>query len=189
MLQLKTPPTLLAVSLENARAQCRCDSTDDDSDIERFIREATEDAEQLIGRSIMPQTWRLVLDGFGCEAILLPRIPVASVASVKYIDTAGTEVPLDSSKYSLLNFDDFAPAVLEPAYGTSWPATRSQAGAVRIEYNAGYASPAEVPHGISGWILLQVAAKFENRQSTTEVQTYALGFADRLLDRWKVWGG
>lgn len=187
MLQLKTPPTALAVEVADAKAQCKVEVADDDMLIELYIRAATEVAEQRTGRSIMPQTWLATLDAFPSGAIQLPRIPVASVVSVKYIDTAGAEVTLGTGNYLLTAADDYSPAVLEPAYGTSWPATRSQTGAVRVEYTAGYAAAANVPHAIRSWILLQVAAMYENRELESSVQTYALGFADRLLDRAKVW--
>ncbi len=187
MLQLKTPPTALVVTVADAKAQCKVEVADDDTLIDLYIRAATEVAEQRTGRSIMPQTWLLTLDAFPSGAIQLPRIPVASVVSVKYTDTAGAEVTLNASNYLLTNADDFAAATLEPAYGTSWPATRSQSGAVRIEYTAGYATLASVPYAIRSWVLLQVGAMYENRELEGSVQTYALGFADRLLDRFKIW--
>lgn len=187
MLKLKTPPTLLAVSLVDAKAQCRVEVADDDALIELYIRAATEVAEQRTGRSIMPQTWLLTLDAFPGGNIPLQRIPVASVASVIYTDTTGAEVTLGSSSYTLLNADDNDTAQLRPARGTSWPSACSEEGAVRVEYVAGYPTAANVPHAIRSWILLQVAAMYENREAEGSVQTFALGFADRLLDRAKVW--
>lgn len=187
MLTLKTPATDLAVSLAEAKAHCKIEVADDDALIDLYIRAATEVAEQRTGRSLMPQTWLKTLDAFPCGAILLPRIPVASVVSVKYTDTTGVEVTLGTGNYLLTATDDYGPAQLEAAYGTAWPATRSQTGAVRVEYSAGYPAAANVPHAIRSWILLQVAAMYENREVEGGVQTFVLGFADRLLDRAKVW--
>jgi hypothetical protein len=68
-----------------------------------------------------------------------------------------------------------------------WPGTRSQAAAVALRYVAGYASAAAVPESIKSWIKLQVGAMYENRQAEGARQSYALGFADRLLDRYRVW--
>ena len=69
----------------------------------------------------------------------------------------------------------------------AWPAAREQINAVALRYVAGYATAAAVPESIKSWVKLQVGAMYENRQAEGSVQTYALGFADRLLDRYKVW--
>lgn len=187
MLTLKTPPTALAVSVAEAKAHCKIEVPDEDTLIELYIRAATEMAEQRVGRSLMPQGWLLTLDAFPAGAVLLRNIPVASIVSVTYTDPDGTEITLGTQLYQLNAADDFAPAELSPAFGERWPATRIQPGAVRIEYTAGYSTPAAVPHSVRSWILLQVAAMYENREAEGSVQTFALGFADRLLDRSKVW--
>ncbi len=187
MLTLKTPPTLLAVSLADAKVHCKVEVDDDNALIELYIAAATEVAEQRVGRSLMPQTWLKTLDAFPAAAILLPNIPVASVVSVKYTNPMGAEVTLDAAAYELYADDDFAAAELLPAHGTRWPETRSQKGAVRVEYTAGYSTPTAVPNAIRSWILLQVGAMYQNRELEGGVQTFALGFADSLLDRTKVW--
>lgn len=187
MLTRKTPPTALAVSVAEAKTHCKVEVPDDDLLIEMYIRAATEVAEQRVGRSLMPQTWLKTLDSFPAAAILLPNIPVASVVSVKYTDPTGAEVTLNAAAYELHADDDFAAAELLPAHGTRWPETRSQKGAVRVEYASGYSTPAAVPNAIRSWILLQVGAMCENRELEGGVQTFALGFADSLLDRTKVW--
>lgn len=56
---------------------------------------ATEAAEQMTGRAIMPQTWELTLDAFP-DALELTRVPVASVTSLKYFDATGTEQTLSN---------------------------------------------------------------------------------------------
>jgi hypothetical protein len=72
-------------------------------------------------------------------------------------------------------------------YGDTWPDTRAQINAVAVRYVAGYANAAAVPDSIKAWIKLQVSAMYENREAEGSVQTFKLGFADRLLDRYKVW--
>lgn len=188
MLKLKIPPTLLAVSLEDAKAHCRVEVADDDALIDLYIRAATEMAEQRVGRSIMPQTWLLTLDVFPAGAVLLRNIPVASIVSVTYIDTAGTETVLGTQRYRLSAADDYAPAQLLPARGDQWPVTYAEEGAVRIEYAAGYSTPAAVPHSVRSWILLRVAAMYENRESENVGNLVTeFKYVDSLLDRVKVW--
>lgn len=186
-LKLITPATELAVSLATAKAHLRETETAEDDNIELMIRSSVKEAEGRTGRSFMRQTWLLTLEAFpGC--IHLSRIPVASVVSIKYVDSAGVLQTLDPAAYSLYAMDDHNPAKVVPAYGLSWPSTRCQLDAVQVEYLAGVEDPADVPPEAAAWILLQVGAKFTNREAEGAVQTYALGFADRLLDGIKVYG-
>lgn len=184
-LKLITPAIALAVSLAEAKLHLRVDASDEDTLITAMITAATEAAEQATGRAIMPQTWELTLDAFP-DAFQLTRVPVASVISLKYWDVAGTQQTLGSMLYTLDNADDFNFHYVVPAYGASWPDTRDQINAVALRYVAGYADAAGVPDSIKAWIKLQVGAMYENRMAEGPVQTYALGFADRLLDRYKV---
>lgn len=185
-LKLITPAADLAVSLADAKAHLRVNTADDDALITACITAATEMAEQATGRAIMPQTWELTLDAFP-EAFEITRVPAASVTSLKYWDAAGDQQPMDTGLYTLDNTDDFGPAYVVPVFGGTWPDTREQINAVALRYVAGYATAAAVPDSIKAWIKLQVGALYENRETEGAVQTYALGFADRLLDRYKVW--
>lgn len=184
-LKLITAATELAVSLAEAKAHLRVDVADDDTLVTAFIIAATELAEQATGRAIMPQTWELTLDAFP-EAFELTRVPAASITSLKYWDAAGDQQTLGTALYALDNTDDFGSAYVVPVFGGTWPDTREQINAVALRYVAGYAAAANVPDSIKAWIKLQVGAMYENRQAEGAVQTYALGFADRLLDRYKV---
>lgn len=185
-LKLITPAATLAVSLVEAKLHLRVDASDEDALITTFISAATEMAEQATGRAIMPQTWELTLDAFPV-AFELTRIPVASVTSLKYWDTDGVQQTLGTMLYELSTASDFSAATVAPVYGATWPASREQINAVAVRYVAGWANAAAVPDSIKSWIKLQVGAMFENREAEGAVQTHALGFADRLLDRYKVW--
>jgi len=187
-LKLITAATALAVTLVEAKAHCRVDSSDDDTLITAMITAATEAAEQATGRAIMAQTWELTLDAFPA-ALELTHVPVDSITSVAYVDLNGADQTLSALLYSLDNADDFGPAYVVPAYDTEWPDTRDQINAVKVRYVAGYANAAAVPESIKSWIKLQVGAMYENRESETVGVGKAvhLGFADRLLDRYKVW--
>ena len=187
-LKLITAASALAVTLVEAKAHLRVDTSDDDTLITAMITAATEAAEQATGRAIMPQTWELTLDAFPA-ALELTRVPVDSITSVAYVDLDGTDQTLSALLYSLDNADDFGPAYVVPAYDTEWPDTRDQINAVKVRYVAGYANAAAVPESIKSWIKLQVGAMYESREIETigMGKPIALGFADRLLDRYKVW--
>jgi uncharacterized phiE125 gp8 family phage protein len=185
-LKLITAPTALPVSLVEAKAHLRVDVPDDDALISAMVGAAAQMAEQLTGRALMPQAWLLSLDLFP-RAFELTRVPAASITSLVYADPTGTDQTLAPVNYTLNNSDDFGVAVVVPAYGKAWPAARCQPNAVRLSYVAGYADAASVPESIKSWIKLQVGAMYENRTTESTRQTYSLGFADRLLDRYKVW--
>ena len=185
-LKLITAATGLAVSLAEAKAHLRIDLAEEDTQINAMILAATEAAEQIMGRSVMTQTWETTLDAFP-DAVELTRIPVQSITSVTYADSAGAQTVLSGAAYALDNADDFGFSYLVPAYGGTWPDTRDEINALRVRFVSGYANAAEVPESIKSWIKLQVGAMFEHREAEGTAQTYPLGFADRLLDRFKVY--
>ena len=185
-LKLITGPTAEPVTLTEAKSRLRIEASGDDADITSMIVTARRAAEHLLGSSLMPQTWEASFDGFECE-MKLQRSPVASVTSVKYLDTAGTLQTLDSSQYELNDYKT-PPEIIKP-YVVTWPATQSHENAVRIRYVAGYADAASVPQEIKDWILLRVGMLYENRESVAAgVQVSEVPYVDSLLDGGKVWG-
>lgn len=183
------PPTALAVSVADAKAHARIEVADDDVLIESLIQVATDLAETLTGRAIMPQTWETTLDSFP-EAFELARIPVASVVAVFYVDEAGITQTVAPGAYTLDASEDVGPVYLVPAYGSEWPTTRDQINAVMVRYVCGYADAASVPEPVKQWIKIQVATMYDNRHaygSARDAASVRLPFVDGLLDRFKVW--
>jgi uncharacterized phiE125 gp8 family phage protein len=194
-LKLIAAPTTEPIDIDTAKAHLRVDTTDDDALITALIVAAREGAEQITGRALILQTWELALDGFwdreavhGRHAyrITLPKPPLVSIASVKYLDESGVLQTMAESDYLL---DDHSePARLMPAYGTCWPVTRCQANSVLIRYEAGYADADSVPQQIKSWMLLQIGAMYENRENVAALTNLVqMPFADRLLDASRIW--
>lgn len=183
-----TAPSTNPVTLAEAKAHIRLDSSDSDTEITAFIGAATEFAEQVTGRALMAQTWELSLDDFPTY-FELTRLPVASITSIKYTSTAGVVTTLDGSAYTLDAADDFGAARVYPAYSTTWPTSRGDRGNVKVRFVAGYASAAAVPEAIKSWIKLQVGAQDFNRGaevlgSSGKVE---FKFVDSLVDRFRVY--
>lgn len=185
-LKLITAATDIPVTLIEAKAHLRVDVADDDTLITAMIYAAAEMAEQITGRALMTQTFELTLDAFP-QALQLTRVPVQSITSVKYSDSTGTVITLDSLLYALDNADDCGFAYVVPAYGLIWPDTRDEINAVKVRYVAGYVNAAAVPPSVKSWIKLMVGAMYENREAFADKQPFAMPFADHLLDRAKVW--
>lgn len=173
----------LPITLEQARAQCRVDSTDEDALIETFVGVAVQAAADRMQRSLVPTRWRGTLDSFPA-AIELPHPPIMSVESVKYIDANGTQQTLDPQDYLVDSVSE--PGYLVPTVARTWPATQGRINAVEVEYTAGYAAGA-VPLPIQQWILLAVGDLYGNRSRSAEKPSVPQNFADELLSHYIIW--
>lgn len=182
---LVTPPVAEPVSLSEAKLHLRIDDNADDVLIGALITAARQHAEHDTRRALVSQTWKQVLDQFPSEedtAISLGLAPVASVVSVLYIDADGQEQTLAPSAYKLDKITE--PCRLVPAYGTSWPSTRSEINAVSITYTCGYGAPEVVPESIKRWMLLRIGALYEYREEVLagrNIMLAPLPFVDALL--------
>jgi uncharacterized phiE125 gp8 family phage protein len=187
--RLITPPESEPVTLDEAKLHCRVDHNAEDTLILALVTSAREQCEHILGRSIMPQTWELVLDKFPSEGdIELLNPTIISITSVKYIDAlTANEVTLAANQYALDK--DNEPGLLMPASGITWPATLDVTNAVRIRYTAGYADAASVPASIKSWILLAIGVWHKNREAMAENTLMQLphDFFSGLLDRYRIW--
>lgn len=185
-LTIKTAPAVEPITLTEAKAHLRRDDTADDTLITSLIeavREHADGAAGWLGRAIITQTWTLKLDAFS-DQITIPLPPLQSVTSVKYIDTDGTEQTLASSVYQVVSGE---PARLVLAYGQSWPSTRTEPDAVRIEFVAGYGVAVAVPETIKAALLLHLGTLYRDRESTGNAQSELPMAYNALLMPLKVW--
>lgn len=193
-----TEPAVEPVSLVEAKLHLREDGSDQDDIINILIKGARQYAEAYTGRSFVTRTWELTLGAFPASGeIEVPRPPLISVESIKYVDTTGTLQTVSASVYQVDSYR--APALIRPAYGQVWPATRSgDYNAVRVRYSAGYpevGSPAGddptdgVPELVRQWILVRVAQMYEHREAIVvggAISSIPRDYVDGLLDQLKV---
>ena len=170
------------VTLDEAKLHLRVDGADENALISAMISAARESCEDRIEGTIPVTGWRLTLDAFP-DAINLPRAPIASVESVKYLDAGGVQQTLSALDYLVDTVS--TPGYIVPAYGKAWPETREQINAVEVEYTAGSAT---TPAALKAWMLLAIGDMYANREASAERPAVAHGFADRLLDPFRVWG-
>src|SRR3990167_7576165 len=152
--RLITAPATEPVTLAEAKLHLKVDTaiTEDDTLISSLIISARQQAEQILGRSLITQTWEKVLDKFPSGDIELLWPTIISMTSIKYLDpTTQLEVTLDSDQYSLDK--DSEPGWVLPAYGVEWPTALDTVNAVRVRYTAGYGDAASVPACIKSWML------------------------------------
>jgi len=176
-------PATQQITTAELRLQSRADPADTTEDglFVGWLAAAVKLAEHYTGRSIGEQTLELALDEFPDGPIELPRGPVTSITSIKYINEDGVETTLSDTLYTLDDYGLQCWALQK--VGTTWPATEASANAVKVRYVAGNLDPA-----VRTALLLSVAHWFENREASTDLRLVALPMgAQQLLDTTTDW--
>lgn len=188
-LSLTVAPSVEPVTVAEAKAHCKVDHAADDDYFTNFlIPSARRWAESYTGRAFLSQTFVLKLRGFGCEPIVLPRPPLASITSIAYTDGAGASATwaASSSGYQLEqpSGEMAMHASIRPAYGVSYPSTRDVPDSVVITYVAGYGAAATaVPVGIKHGVLMLIEDMYRQRGSEIvgTIATPTMRAAESLL--------
>ncbi|MBF0421900.1 MAG: phage head-tail connector protein [Magnetococcales bacterium] len=203
-LRVVIPPSVEPVTLAEAKLHLKVDVNDDDALISSLVATARAHAEMITQRSFISTMLEYVMDAFPGpsqfgvpwgrtfslpgHAILLPKSPVQSVESIRYLDMDGTLKTMDPATYAC----DLAsePARITPAFGHIWPIPLPQIGAVMVRFIAGYGNTlADVPEGIKSWIKLRCGSLYINREEVAILNrgiVAELPFVDGLLDPYRV---
>jgi len=181
-IKIITGPETEPLTEDEAKLHLRVDATDEDTPIARLIVTARQEAENRTGRALITQTLELGLDCWP-ESIRLPRPPLVSVSSIKYLDAAGALQTLDPSDYLVDNYRE--PGRIVPAYGKAWPLIRHQPNAILVRYVAGYGAASDVPAAIKNWMLLKIGTMYKMRSDVMAGQISALPHADAMLDGYR----
>lgn len=127
------------------------------------------------------------LEGKTGYEIFLPKPPLQSVTTIKYIDQNGTQQTLDPTLYIVDTVSE--PGRITPAYGQTWPTIREQVNAVEIQFVCGYGNASAVPAGIKRWMLLRINTLFNQREEVAILargKVEQLPYVDGLLDDYRV---
>jgi uncharacterized phiE125 gp8 family phage protein len=185
-LRQTTAPSAKPVDIDTARAHVEAFGSAHDAKLTAMIDAAVshlDGRDGLLGRALIEQEWELTLDTFPATALCLPLPPLISVTSVKYIDPAGAEQTLPAAAYKVEPGED---GRLSPVYGTSWPGARSESGAVKVVFKAGYGAAADaVPQAIRSAMLLIIGDLFLNREGQGD-QLFENATVDRLLFPYRI---
>jgi uncharacterized phiE125 gp8 family phage protein len=168
-----TPPIGAPVSLQEARSHLRVDDGDSDTEIEALIDAATsylDGPTGVLGRCLMAQTWRQDYDCFE-RCMRLPLFPALEIVSVKYDDANGVEQTIDSANYDLRH--DARGAYVQFKDTFSFPQTKAQRPAIRIEAGYGYADADSIPVALKQAILLLIGHWFDSRSAVVASQSGA----------------
>ncbi len=164
-LTLVTAPVTEVIVLSEAKSHLRVDISDDDTLIASLVAAARQTFEEINGRALFTQTWKLVLDGWPSkDYIALPRPPLQSVTSIAYVDSAGVSTVWTSSDYVVEV--DRTPGRVHLAYGVDWPtATLRPASPITITYVSGWTTVAAIPQRYKQAVLLLCGHFYENREA------------------------
>lgn len=168
-------PTVAMIDATAAKLQLRIepDDTSLDDHIDDLIAAATAKIENDLGYPVMRQTLETHLQAFPCGKIWLGGGQAPSVASITYLDTAGTRQTLDGAAWALDAIS--RPATVQPI--TIWPRTVDRRpGVVIITWSAGWVGNGDVPDDLAHAAKLLISHWDQNREAvalgiiSTEIQ-------------------
>lgn len=141
------------------------DTTEDDL-LNDIIQSAREHVEDITGRALLTQTWDMYLSEWPSQkSIKLPYGNLASVSSVAWKDTDGTETTLTvTTDYLVETNGDQCGQIVLP-YGITWPSgVLYPSNPIKIRFVCGWTTTALIPQKIKTAILMICADLYANRE-------------------------
>jgi uncharacterized phiE125 gp8 family phage protein len=178
--KVSTPPASEPISLSEAKLYLRVDTSADDALIAALITAARESVELYTSRALVTQTVTQKLDCFPSFGFRLAVHPVASITSIVYKDSNGSDQTLSDTVYMLDNYDLPNAVVLKA--NQMFPTTYLEDNAVTVTFVAGEAA-ASVPKAILQAIYLTLTDFYENRTNYVKRLPTA---AEYLLNQYRV---
>lgn len=187
-------PATEPVSLAEAKAHLRVDTSDDDAYISSLISVAREYCEERLDTTFITSTWQAKYDTFPMWDLVLPRPPMLSgTVTVSYRTEAGTTLSLSSAASEFQVDSATTPGRIYPLYGQTWPSVRGDENSVSVTYQAGYGSSgSDVPAVARHAMLLLVGAWFSSREPMTAgmtSQNLPIPYTFETLISMSGWGG
>ncbi len=168
----QTAPAVEPVTLAEAKAHLRVDTSDDDNYIGTLITAAREWCEQYLDRTLVHTQWVMRFDKFpdsGIEPVELPRPPMVMSGTATAVTVTFTQEAGPTSTYSTAEYRvdrNATPGAILPIYGSTWTPHRQDDNAISVTWWAGYgASGSSVPAAIRHAILMLVGHWYEFRTS------------------------
>jgi uncharacterized phiE125 gp8 family phage protein len=158
-LMLMSGPAAEPVSVEEARAHLRIDTTNEETLLAAFIVAARIALEAQTRRVFVTQSWRLILDGWPGTSVTLPLAPVSAVTAITMNDEEAPRSVAASHYETVLAGNTPRIAALTP-----WPHPSRRIGGIHIDFTAGYGAPDAVPQPLKQAILMLTAHWYENRE-------------------------
>lgn len=186
--QLKTPPTLVPVDLEDLKEFLKIDelTIEENLLLENILKAATERIEQYIDVKLMSQQWDVYFDSFGMNrsrnydevmemseaprsllfsqssTLELPFGNLKSVDSMEVFDEDNVSTPFDSANYYVDTIGN--PPRLALNRNTTWPQTILRpVNGIKISCTIGFTDADDVPFATRQAIMIYCAQLYETR--------------------------
>lgn len=187
-------PAVEPVTLAEAKAHCRVDSSADDTYISTLIQVAREYVEERLDMTLITTVWQARYDVFPTWELLLPRPPMQNqTVTVTYRTEAGTSVTMTSAANAFQIDHMTTPGRIYPLYNGVWPAVRGDENSVIVQWTAGYgAAGSSVPSTIRHACLLLIAHWYGTREPVTTgttAQNLPIPLTFETLMAASGWGG
>ena len=165
-LRRHTEPAVEPVTLAEAKAHCRIDTTDDDAYLATLVTAARTYVEDVLDITMITTILEARYDCFPLWELTLPRPPLASqTVTVIYRDEAGTDSTITSAANAFQSDPYATPGRIYPLYNGVWPSVRGDETCVTVRWSAGYGgSGSTVPATLKHMILILVAHWYANRE-------------------------
>jgi uncharacterized phiE125 gp8 family phage protein len=179
-----TRPTTEPVSLSEARAHLRLDTSDTDAMLAGYIIAARQFAEGYTRRVFLSQTWDVTYDYEWPSRIEFPLAPLISVSQVTYTDPDNIVRTLSPTLYLVRGAGHDALPYIDPAHEATWPEVLAIPESIRVRFVAGYGTnPGDVPEPIRTAILFHVELLYDRNPQAKPLLESA---RDTMLDQYRV---
>jgi uncharacterized phiE125 gp8 family phage protein len=168
---LLTAPTVEPLSLAEAKAFLRVETSDDDELIGALIAGSRIHVEAQTRRALITQSWRLAIDAWPDDGRLtIIPAPLQTLTAARVFDFDNNVQALDTGAFVL---DKGASALIFAPWALPAPG-RASAG-IELDVTVGYGDAAvDVPEPLRQAIRLLVAHWYDNRELTTAGTTATL---------------
>ncbi|MEO9521717.1 MAG: head-tail connector protein [Parasphingorhabdus sp.] len=165
------------ISLAEAKAQCRVDGSDSDTELALYIAAARDYVEKYTGLRLSPQTVTFSTRNFKTE-MPIHVAPVQSL-TIAYLDSERNSQALATSVYDSDGLNTLRP-VIRRAENQSWPTVAMTNEAITVTAVVGYSI---IPAAIKQALLLLVSQSFEMREDMEQKSTTTV---DALLANYRI---
>lgn len=167
---LLTPPAAEPLSLAEAKAFLRVETTDDDPLVAALISAARLHVETRTGLALVTQSWRMVLDCWPANGRIAVRpVPLQALAAARVFDFDGQSRAVDLQAFVV----DASTSTLSFIPWALPMPTRIAAG-IELDITAGFGDAAsDVPEPLRQAIRLFVAHWYENRATVAGAEAVA----------------
>ncbi|MDE8651887.1 head-tail connector protein, partial [Novosphingobium album (ex Liu et al. 2023)] len=160
------------ISLADAKAQMRVDSSDEDATIQRLIDAASRHVERLSGYVAGQRSETFRFDVFGRQLELRLRPVDLESIEIRYLDASGAEQTFTDFRAT----EKHGTVRLVPAIGACWPSAACAVGAISVSAQVGFAldedgAAPDTPDHVLHAVRICVASWFLDREEGPVPQT------------------